>query len=208
VSGAASTYSVAFTVPASADVGANVLPNLRDPNAKIAQQLCPGYIAQNVTHTEHGFKAILELAGPACNAYGNDIESLAFEYAVQSSNRLRVSIQPRFLGNNNHTQYLLAEELVPYPKQSTSYDPEAADLQFSWSNEPSFSFRVIRKSTGDVVFDTTGSVLVYEDQFIEFVSQLPKDHNIFGLGEQIHNLRLGDNYNATIYAADAGDPIR
>jgi alpha-glucosidase len=207
VSGATSTYSVAFTVPASADVGANVLPNLRDPNAKVAQQLCPGYIAKDVTHTEHGFKATLQLAGTACNAYGNDIESLAFEYAVQSSNRLRVSIQPSYLGHNNYTQYILADELVPLPQQSTSYDSEDVDLQFSWSNEPSFSFKVLRKSTGDVVFDTTGSVLVYEDQFIEFVSKLPEEHNIFGLGEQIRNLRLGDNYNATIYAADAGDPI-
>jgi alpha-glucosidase len=207
VSGVVSTYSVAFTVPASADMGANVLPNLQDPHAKVAQQLCPGYLAKDVARTEYGFKATLELAGPACNAYGNDIESLAFEYAVQSSNRLRVSIQPTFLGSNNITQYLLAEELVPYPKQSTSYDSQDADLQFSWSNDPSFSFKIIRKSTGDVVFDTTGSVLVYENQFIEFVSKLPENHNIFGLGEQIHNLRLGDNYNATIYAADAGDPI-
>jgi alpha-glucosidase len=65
VSGATSTYSVAFTVPVSADVGANVLPNIKDPKAKIAQQLCPGYIAKNVSHTAYGFKAILELAGPA-----------------------------------------------------------------------------------------------------------------------------------------------
>jgi alpha-glucosidase len=65
VSGAASTYSVAFTVPASADVGANVLPNIKDAKAKIAQQTCPGYIAKNVSHTAHGFKAVLELAGPA-----------------------------------------------------------------------------------------------------------------------------------------------
>jgi len=48
---------------------------------------------------------------------------------------------------------------------------------------------------------------VYENQFIEFVSHLPKDYNLYGLGERIHGLRLGNNFTATIYAADAGDPI-
>lgn len=30
-SGTTSTYSEAFTIPASADVGANLLPNIQDP---------------------------------------------------------------------------------------------------------------------------------------------------------------------------------
>jgi alpha-glucosidase len=81
------------------------------------------------------------------------------------------------------------------------------DLAFSWTNEPTFSFVVTRKSTGDVLFDTRGSVLVYEDQFIEFVSQLPEQYNLYGMGERIHGLRLGNNFTATFYAADAGDPI-
>lgn len=81
------------------------------------------------------------------------------------------------------------------------------DLQFSWSNDPTFSFTVVRKSTGDVIFDTSGSVLVYEDQFIEFVSQLPEKYNLYGMGERIHGLRLGNNFTATFYAADVGDNI-
>jgi alpha-glucosidase len=36
---------------------------------------------------------------------------------------------------------------------------------------------------------------------------LPKDYNLYGLGERIHGLRLNNNLNATIYAADVGDPI-
>jgi alpha-glucosidase len=79
-------------------------------------------------------------------------------------------------------------------------------LQFVWTNDPSFTFSVIRRSTGDVIFDTTGSVLVYEDQFIEFVTAMPKNYNTYGLGERIHGFRLGNNFTATIYAADAGDP--
>lgn len=81
------------------------------------------------------------------------------------------------------------------------------DLQFTWSNEPTFSFSVIRKSTGDVLFDTTGTVLVYENQFVEFVSSMPTEYNLYGMGERIHGLRLGNNFTATFYAVDVGDPI-
>ena len=103
----------------------------------------------------------------------------------------------------------MSNELVTEPTldadvNSTSLE---SDLQFSWSNDPSFSFRVIRKSTGDVLFDTTGTKLVYENQFIEFVSGLPQNYNLYGLGERIHGLRLGNNFTATIYAADSADPI-
>ena len=105
--------------------------------------------------------------------------------------------------------YLLSNELVTEPAidvnvNSTSED---SDIQFSWSNDPTFGFSILRKSTGDVLFNTTGTKLVYENQFIEFVSSLPENYNLYGLGERIHGLRLGNNFTATMYAADSGDPI-
>jgi alpha-glucosidase len=39
------------------------------------------------------------------------------------------------------------------------------------------------------------------------VNNLPEDYNLYGLGERIHGLRLNNNFTATIYAADVGDPI-
>ncbi|KAK0353781.1 hypothetical protein LTR91_013058 [Friedmanniomyces endolithicus] len=208
INGTATTYSVQFTVPASADIGPNVLPNIKDPSAKQAQTLCPGYTASNVKRTENGLTATLNLAGSACNVYGTDIETLALEVDVQSAHRLRISIQPAYLDSSNMSQYILPDDLVHLPEQGVvQSDTQDVDLLFTWSNEPSFSFTVLRKSTGDVLFDTRGSVLVYENQFIEFVSQLPQDYNLYGMGEQIHNLRLGNNYTTTFFAADAGDPI-
>jgi alpha-glucosidase len=128
--------------------------------------------------------------------------------AVQDAHRLNVNIKPAYLDNSNITQYILSPDLVDLPQQGVP-DPETEDidLQFSWSNDPSFSFTVVRKSTGDVLYDTRGSVLVYENQFIEFVTQLPEDYNLYGMGERIHGLRLGNNFTATFFAADAGDPI-
>ena len=63
IDGTPTRFSVAFTVPASADVGPNILPNIHDPKAKQAQALCPGYKASNVERTLYGFTASLTLAG-------------------------------------------------------------------------------------------------------------------------------------------------
>lgn len=127
---------------------------------------------------------------------------------VQSSHRLSVNIHPANVDSSNSSHYILSPELVALPQQGVpDNNTQDIDLQFSWSNDPTFTFTVVRKSTGDVLFDTRGSVLVYENQFIEFVTQLPENYNLYGMGERIHDLRLGNNFTATFFAADAGDPI-
>lgn len=66
---------------------------------------------------------------------------------------------------------------------------------------------MIRKATGDALFSTEGTVLVYENQFIEFVTALPEEYNLYGLGEHITQFRLQRNANLTIYPSDDGTPI-
>lgn len=63
VNGTPTTYSVAFTVPASAENGPNILPNIKNSSAVQAQQACPGYTASGVEKTDTGFTATLNLAG-------------------------------------------------------------------------------------------------------------------------------------------------
>lgn len=107
---------------------------------------------------------------------------------------------------SNSSIWNVPENLVPRPQaQGSSYG--TPDLKFDWGNDPSFWFTVTRQSTGDVIFTTKGSKLVYESQFVEFVTALPDDYNLYGLGERIQGLRLFNNFTATIYAADVGDPI-
>ncbi|KAL1980272.1 hypothetical protein VTN96DRAFT_4416 [Rasamsonia emersonii] len=199
--------SAQFTVPAAADVGANLLANIDDPNAVNAQDVCPGYTASNVQNTESGFVATLTLAGNPCNVYGTDVESLNLTVEYQSADRLNINIVPTHVDSSNQSWYLLPENIVPKPGVDAGAQVPESDLVFSWSNEPSFNFKVLRKATGDILFSTEGSVLVYENQFIEFVSSLPENYNLYGLGERIHGLRLGNNFTATTYAADSADPI-
>jgi len=150
-------------------------------SAKDAQTLCPGYKASDVRKTEFGLTATLSLAGQACNVYGTDVDFLALTIDYQTAHRVRVYIEPKYIDSSNYSQYILSPELVYLPEQGHVMPAtQDIDLQVVWSNDPTFSFTVLRKSTGDVVFDTRGSVLVYENQFIEFVTQMPQDYNIYG----------------------------
>ncbi|TAQ86034.1 hypothetical protein B7494_g5640 [Chlorociboria aeruginascens] len=198
-----------FTVPADSDSSAPLIPNIKDPEAIDAQKACPGYIASNVLRTPLGLTADLSLAGTPCNVYGTDIEALSLTVEYQSSDRLHIEITPTYVDSSNSSWFVLPESLIPKPvievdANSTNLDN---DINFVWSNSPTFSFTIIRRSTGDVLFSTAGSEIVFEDQFIEFVSPLPENYNLYGLGEVIHGLRLGNNITRTFWAADVGDPI-
>lgn len=186
-------HSPEFTVPASADLGMSVLPNIEDPQAVNPQDVCPGYTASAVQKSDTGFTADLHLAGPACNVYGNDVEDLTLLVRFQADDRVHVQIQPRYIGQENETWFLLPEALVPSPSDEQGARESSNNMAVTWSNEPSFSFTVKRKDTGDTLFTSEGKALVFEDQFIEFGSSLPENYNLYGLGEVIHGFRLGNN---------------
>jgi hypothetical protein len=51
-----------------------------------------------------------------------------------------------------------------------------------FSNDPVFSFKVVRKSSGTVVFDTSLGGLTFADQFIQIGIKIPS-RNAYGIGE-------------------------
>lgn len=209
-SSAASSTSPAysqFTIPVEADAGAQLIANIDDPEAIDAQKACPGYKASNVKESARGLTATLTLAGEACNAYGTDVDSLDLSIDYLAHDRLNVQIVPTYIDSSNASWFLLDEHTVPRASAAEHASKEQSDLEITWANEPSFHFKVTRKATGDAIFDTTGSTLVYENQSIEFVTALPKDYNLYGIGEHIQQLRLLDNLTLTLYASDIADPI-
>ena len=196
IGGTTTTFRPIFTVPAAADIGATLIPNINDPEAIDAQTVCPGYTASNVARTPYGLTAILTLAGEACNVYGTDVDTLNLTVEYQSADRLSVKIVPSYIDASNTSHFILPDRFVHQP----TLDSDAAstsltnDLNFVWNNEPTFSFSVYRVSTGDMLFSTSGTKLVFENQFVEFASALPENYNLYGLGETIHGLRLGNNF--------------
>lgn len=181
-------------------------PNVRDPKAVNPQDVCPGYQATHVTETKHGITAQLQLAGNPCNVYGRDVEDLTLIVETQDKDRLHVEILPTYVGRENYTWFILPEELIPKPKplEGRVFSVEEADLVFSYKNNPSFSFTVRRRSTGDALFTTSGTKIVYEDQFVEFGSGLPKDYNLYGLGETMHAFRLGNDLTRKFIVGERG----
>ena len=196
------------TLPPDADNGQPILPNIFDPKAVNAQSVCPGYKVAKVSRQPYGLTATLNLAGRACNVYGDDVESLTLTMQYQSGDRMHLEIAPTYVGSKNQSWFYPPPQL-----RSASLDPDAAntvplnDLEFVYGDSPSFWMKVIRKSNSDVLFDTSGTVLVFENQFVEFATALPEDYSLYGLGETIHSLRLGNNFTKTMWNSDNADTV-
>ncbi|KAF3016438.1 alpha-glucosidase maltase [Neopestalotiopsis sp. 37M] len=200
ISGSATDYPTP-TLPSSVNVAASVTPNVENPSAPDAQKLCPGYTASSVAENAggSGFRADLTLAGPPCNVYGNDIADLILEVEYQNATRLNVRIYPRDLAPANHSQYILPEFLSPVGVVEEGSTANNSDLVLEWCNEPSFQFKVSRAQGGDVLFDTYGTVIVFEDQFLEMVTSMVPDYNIYGLPESIRPFRISNDYTQTFW---------
>jgi alpha-glucosidase len=97
LAGTPTSFRPVFTIPPSADEGAQLIPNIYDPQAVDAQAVCPGYKASGLEQGDHGLSATLTLAGAPCNAYGIDIEELSLSVEYQASGRLAVNIVPKYL---------------------------------------------------------------------------------------------------------------
>jgi len=151
--------------------------------------------------------ADLTLAGEACNVYGNDIADLTLSVEYQSQNRLNVRMVPRYIAPSNESQYILSPYLTGLPGIEGNQTMSNGDLNLTYTNEPSFQFEVSRAGSGEVLFSTFGNVIVFEDQFLELATSMPANYNVYGLAENIHQFRLGNNYTQTFYAADSGNPI-
>ncbi|KAL8831868.1 MAG: hypothetical protein Q9191_000620 [Dirinaria sp. TL-2023a] len=193
------------TLNTSINAAPSLVPTISDPTAPIAQDLCPGYKALNVEATAHGYTADLTLAGEPCHAYGNDIVDLSLVVEYQNQQRLNVKIVPRYLNSANTSQYILPESLTGLPGVDEGASLTGNDLNFTYSNTPSFQFEISRGN--EVIFSTMGTVLVFEDQFLELVTSMVPDYNVYGLSDGINNFRLGNNFTRTFYAIDNGNPI-
>ena len=92
--------------------------------------------------------------------------------SYQAKERLNVRIYPKHIAPANSTQYILPASLVDQPEWDGKTTLNSSDLSLEWSNDPTFQFRISRVHTGEELFSTYGHVIVYEDQFIEIVTNM------------------------------------
>jgi len=80
-----------------------LLASLALKSAAATVDSCPGYVASNLVQSETAFTADLKLAGPPCNAYGQDLTDLRLQVEYQTG-KLPVAgyhdswLYPGFLG--------------------------------------------------------------------------------------------------------------
>lgn len=58
---------------------------------------CPGYKASNIKTSSSSLTANLDLAGPACNAYSDDLKSLTLEVVYETSKSFQCLYKVRTL---------------------------------------------------------------------------------------------------------------
>ncbi|KAI1129267.1 glycosyl hydrolases family 31-domain-containing protein [Nemania abortiva] len=158
---------------------------------------CPGYTASNVVESDGKLTADLGLAGTACNIYGTDLTDLKLLVEYQTDSRLHVKIYDAGL-----QVYQIQESVLPRPSSHGVLASDAA-IQFELIEDP-FSFSISRTDSDEVLFSTNGTKLVFESQYVYLRTQLPKDPNLYGLGEHSDSFRLStSNYKRTFWNAES-----
>lgn len=107
----------------------------------------------------------------APKAWDGEAEVLTLDAEFQSNYRLRVKVY-------NSTQRFEVPLQVQAPTGG-SQDP-LYDIQFE--NDPLFSFKVIRRSTGKTLFDSSAGKFIFAEQYLT-MSWVPESENVYGIGE-------------------------
>ncbi|KAK3689038.1 glycosyl hydrolases family 31-domain-containing protein [Podospora appendiculata] len=162
--------------------------------APLAQ--CAGYQATNVLQGDSYLVADLALASN-CSLYSQDIPNLRLLVEYQTETRLHVLIE-----DADRNVFQVQERVLPRPSNQNVSAASAA-LRFNLVKSP-FSFQVTRASTGEVLFDTSAAPLIFEWQYVRLRTRLPKNANLYGLGEHSDDFRLPTtNYRRTFWNAES-----
>ncbi|KAL1919422.1 uncharacterized protein VTP21DRAFT_2115 [Calcarisporiella thermophila] len=161
---------------------------------------CPGYQLSSPKQNGREMSASLTLSGE-CGRYGPDLPKLQLKVTHETPSRLHVKIYAE-------GRYEIPDSLLPPP----SNQPFDSDPLYDFTHESNpFSFRVLRKSTGEELLNTKVKgmdSLVFEEEYLEISSILPKEAHIYGLGEVVHAFRRDPKQTLqTMWARDAATPI-
>ena len=193
-----------FTAPAAwSDTDTDQLPNIYNTTAVDANAAANGYRLANLTKTEDGLFGILTLRGEAKNIYGYDFTALNLTVSYQAKERLNVRVQPLNLTSD---VFILPDEIVPRPSTELPINIADSDLLFEYESD-NFGFAIVRKSTGEAIFDTRGNPLVFENQFVQFNTSLPRGHVISGLGDVAGSFEIEPGTVRTLKSNDNTTPI-
>ncbi|XP_061414169.1 sucrase-isomaltase, intestinal-like [Lethenteron reissneri] len=108
--------------------------------------------------------------------FGADVEIIALEAEFHTADRLRIKVfdpsQARF----------------EVPLQVPSPDTAAAGPQYEvrFESAPFFHFKVLRRSSGEALWDTSLGGLTFSQQFLQLATRLGAGSSVYGFGEHEH----------------------
>jgi alpha-glucosidase len=90
-----------------------------------------------------------------------------------------------------------------FPRPDSKSSPDSNALKFDYEESP-FSFRISRRDSEEVLFDTSAASLIFESQYVRLRTKLPEDPYLYGLGEHTDDFRLSTtNYSRTLWNQDS-----
>eukprot|EP00249_Psilotum_nudum_P012649 c238_g1_i1 orf=186-2897(+) len=176
-----------------------------------------GYRVASVTGNDvDGLEAVLEVIQTS-TTYGEDIPKLSLQVSYETNNRLHVHIT-----DNDNARWEVPQTLIPRGQEGNSRrihklakdnieeKPASSELQFSHTDDP-FGFAITRKSSGEVLFNSTPSsassnfnAMIFKDQYLEISTSLPTNSALYGLGESTRpdGFRLSQGNTYTLWNSD------
>nr|XP_025039028.1 maltase-glucoamylase, intestinal-like [Pelodiscus sinensis] len=124
--------------------------------------------------TAKGWRLMLQKR-TTMSLFGNDISPVALDVEFQTKDRLRFKI---YDPNSQRFEVPLKIESPSIAAAATSYDIE-------FINHPSFQFKIIRKSTGTVLWDASLEELIFSKQYLQIATTVPST-SVYGFGEHEH----------------------
>ncbi|KAM7530346.1 hypothetical protein LguiB_033756 [Lonicera macranthoides] len=181
-----------------------------------------GYVIRSVTLHSSGksLTSYLKLIKNS-SVLGPDVQIIKLDASFETKDRLRIR-----LTDAEHRRWEIPPEFLPRP---TLFDPPSSpkipstkpckkflitsldsDLTLALHNTTPFGFTVTRRSTGDILFDTTpttsdpATFLVYKNQYLQLSSSLsPNRSSLYGLGEHTRkSFKLRANQTLTLWNSD------
>lgn len=159
-----------------------------------------GYTMTSSEQTDSGLKINLKRITSRQSPFPDPIENLVLTVDFLNPKTLNIKIKDK-----DHDRYEVPIVLEDV-RSKDSNPQDASELSFQFQNGPNqvFEFKIVRKSTGTVLFDTSIGAFVYNDQFLQIATKLPKDSNVYGFGENNHPT-LSHDFNYKTWGMFARD---